>query len=117
AERLTACCSKLITRAPRKVTSGARYLRALNPLNHSYCARRNAVNRLKFKDTILSKGPDAMRPDYSIPAPWESPPAVINIHHKLGQERLTANPHELRQMAEKHEGSNTHSSTVYYTDG
>ncbi|KAG7173592.1 putative pol-like 37, partial [Homarus americanus] len=39
----------------------------------------DAVNRLELKDTILSKGPDTMSPDYSTPAPWESPPAVINI--------------------------------------
>ncbi|KAG7153414.1 hypothetical protein Hamer_G026929, partial [Homarus americanus] len=39
----------------------------------------DAVNRLKLKDTILSKGPDTMSPDYSTPALWESPPAVFNI--------------------------------------
>ncbi|KAG7171965.1 hypothetical protein Hamer_G000923, partial [Homarus americanus] len=39
----------------------------------------DAVNRLKLKDTILSKGPDTMSPDCSIPALWESPPAVFNI--------------------------------------
>ncbi|KAG7157183.1 putative pol-like 30, partial [Homarus americanus] len=39
----------------------------------------DAVNRLKLKDTILSKGPDTMSPDYSTPALWESSPAVFNI--------------------------------------
>ncbi|KAG7172481.1 RNA-directed DNA polymerase from mobile element jockey-like 9, partial [Homarus americanus] len=39
----------------------------------------DAVNRLKLKDTILSKGPDTMSPEYSTPAPWESPQAVFNI--------------------------------------
>ncbi|KAG7169518.1 putative RNA-directed DNA polymerase from mobile element jockey-like 55, partial [Homarus americanus] len=62
-ERLTACfATKLITRA----------------------RETDAVNRLELKDTTLSKGPDTMSPDYSTPAPWESPPAVFNI----GQEWL-----------------------------
>ncbi|KAG7178140.1 hypothetical protein Hamer_G003916, partial [Homarus americanus] len=56
-------------------------LRALN-LNRDktwlLCAT-DAVNRLKLKDTILSNGPDTLSPDYSTPAPWESPPVVFNI--------------------------------------
>ncbi|KAG7169778.1 putative pol-like 36 [Homarus americanus] len=64
-------------------------LRALN-LNRDVFNKKtwllcaaDAVNRLKLKDTILSKGPDTMSPDYSTPAPWESPPAIFNIY-KLG---------------------------------
>ncbi|KAG7174214.1 hypothetical protein Hamer_G003118 [Homarus americanus] len=56
-------------------------LRALN-LNRDVFNKKtwllcavDAVNRLELKDTILRKGPDTMSPDYSIPAPWESPPA------------------------------------------
>ncbi|KAG7157175.1 RNA-directed DNA polymerase from mobile element jockey-like 4, partial [Homarus americanus] len=56
-------------------------LRALN-LNRDVFNKKtrllcvaDAVNRLKLKDTILSKGPDTMSPNYSTPAPWESPPA------------------------------------------
>ncbi|KAG7154147.1 hypothetical protein Hamer_G026277 [Homarus americanus] len=96
AERLTACfATKLITRAREgDIKNGL--LRALN-LNRVVFNKKtwllcaaDAVNRLKLKDTILSKGPDTMSPDYSTPAPWESPPAIFNIlqtgtrnHHLL----------------------------------
>ncbi|KAG7174272.1 hypothetical protein Hamer_G003193, partial [Homarus americanus] len=60
-------------------------LRALN-LNRDVFNKKtwllcaaDAVNRLKLKDTILSKGSDTMSPDYGTPAPWGSPPAVFNI--------------------------------------
>ncbi|KAG7175482.1 hypothetical protein Hamer_G027446, partial [Homarus americanus] len=53
------------------------------------------VNRLKLKDIILSKGPDTMSPDYSTPAPWESPPAVFNIL-QTGTRTADCSPHELR---------------------
>ncbi|KAG7156444.1 putative pol-like 41, partial [Homarus americanus] len=76
-------CNKLITRARESdIKNGL--LRALN-LNRDVFNKKtwllcaaDAVNRLKLKDTILSKGPDTMSPDYSTPAPWESPPAVFN---------------------------------------
>ncbi|KAG7169433.1 RNA-directed DNA polymerase from mobile element jockey-like 6, partial [Homarus americanus] len=76
--------TKLITRARESdIKNGL--LRALN-LNRDVFNKKtwllcaaDAVNRLKLKDTILSKGPDTMSPDYSTPAPWESPPAVFNI--------------------------------------
>ncbi|KAG7175102.1 hypothetical protein Hamer_G026451 [Homarus americanus] len=85
AERLTACfATKLITRAREgDIKNGL--LRALN-LNRDVFNKKtwllcaaDAVNRLKLKDTILSKGSDTMSPDYSTPAPWESPPAIFNI--------------------------------------
>ncbi|KAG7162423.1 hypothetical protein Hamer_G007958, partial [Homarus americanus] len=74
AERLTACfATKLITRAREgDIKNGL--LRALN-LNRDVFNKKtwllcaaDAVNRLKLKDTILSKGPDTMSPDYSTPA-------------------------------------------------
>ncbi|KAG7162995.1 RNA-directed DNA polymerase from mobile element jockey-like 46, partial [Homarus americanus] len=81
-----------IRRARKTLITGAResdikngLLRALN-LNRDVFNKKTwllcaaeAVNRLKLKDTILSKGPDTLSPDYSTPAPWESPPAVFNI--------------------------------------
>ncbi|KAG7160423.1 RNA-directed DNA polymerase from mobile element jockey-like 33, partial [Homarus americanus] len=77
----------------------------------------DAVNRLKLKDTILSKGPDTISPDYSTPAPRESPPAVFNIL-QTGTRKADCNPHELRQIAERNMKALTpHNSTVYYTDG
>ncbi|KAG7163013.1 hypothetical protein Hamer_G002063 [Homarus americanus] len=69
-----------------------------------------------MKDTILSKGPDTMSPDYSTPAPWESPTAVFNIL-QTGTRKADCNPHELRQVAERNMKALTpHNSTVYYTD-
>ncbi|KAG7163784.1 putative Gag-Pol polyprotein-like 8 [Homarus americanus] len=77
----------------------------------------DAVNRLEMKDTILSKGPDTMSPDYSAPAPWESSPAVFNIL-QTGTRKADCNPHELRQVAERNMKALTpHNSTVYYTHG
>ncbi|KAG7166701.1 hypothetical protein Hamer_G010333 [Homarus americanus] len=70
-----------------------------------------------MKDTILSKGPDTMSPDYSTPVPWESPPAVFNIL-QTGAREADCNPHELRQVAERNIKALTpHNSTVYCTDG
>ncbi|KAG7156751.1 hypothetical protein Hamer_G006760 [Homarus americanus] len=60
----------------------------------------DAVNRLQLKDTILNKGPDTMSPDYSTPAPWESPSTVFNIL-QTGTRKADCNPHELRQVAER----------------
>ncbi|KAG7157989.1 hypothetical protein Hamer_G014858 [Homarus americanus] len=57
-----------------------------------------AVNRLEVKDTILSKGPDTMSPDYSTSAPWESPPSVFNIL-QTGTRKADCNPQELRQSS------------------
>ncbi|KAG7164174.1 hypothetical protein Hamer_G014310 [Homarus americanus] len=100
AERLTACfATKLITRAREgDIKNGL--LRALN-LNRDVFNKKtwllcaaDAVNRLKLKDTILSKGPDTMSPDYSTPAPWESPPAIFNIL-QTGTRKADCNPHEL----------------------
>ncbi|KAG7156187.1 putative RNA-directed DNA polymerase from mobile element jockey-like 56 [Homarus americanus] len=54
----------------------------------------DAVNRLKLKDTILSKGSDTMSPEYSTPALWEFPPAVFNIL-QTGTRKADCNPHEL----------------------
>ncbi|KAG7171583.1 hypothetical protein Hamer_G014719, partial [Homarus americanus] len=85
AELLTACfATKLITRAQESdIKNGL--LRAMN-LNRDVFNKKtwllsaaDAVNLLKLKDTMLSKEPDTMRPAYSTPAPWESPPAVFNI--------------------------------------
>ncbi|KAG7155556.1 hypothetical protein Hamer_G023859 [Homarus americanus] len=88
-----------------------------NEINYLRDRMADAVNRLKLKDTILSKGPDTMSPDYSTPAPWESPPAVINIL-QTGTRKAGCNPHELRQVAERNMKALTpHNSTVYYTDG
>ncbi|KAG7163030.1 hypothetical protein Hamer_G002082 [Homarus americanus] len=70
-ERLTACfATKLITRARESdIKNGL--LRALN-LNRDVFNKKtwllcaaDAVNRLELKDTILSKEPDTMSPDYS----------------------------------------------------
>ncbi|KAG7168478.1 hypothetical protein Hamer_G002546, partial [Homarus americanus] len=72
------------------------------------------VNRLKLKDIILSKGPDTMSPDYSTPAPWESPPAVFNIL-QTGTRTADCSPHELRQVAERNTKALTpHNSTVRF---
>ncbi|KAG7158062.1 putative pol-like 40, partial [Homarus americanus] len=98
-------------------------LRAVN-LNTDVCNKKtwllcatDAVNRLKLKDTILSKGSDTMSPENSTPAPWESPPAVFNIL-QTGTRKADCNPHELRQIAERNMKALTpHNSTVYYTDG
>ncbi|KAG7164024.1 putative RNA-directed DNA polymerase from mobile element jockey-like 53, partial [Homarus americanus] len=123
AERLTACfATKLITRA-RESDIKKGLLRALN-LNRNVFNKKtwllcetDAVNRLKLKDTILNKGPDTMSPDYSTPAPWESPPAVFNIL-QTGTRKADSNPHALRQVAERNMKVLTpHNSTVYYTDG
>ncbi|KAG7166424.1 hypothetical protein Hamer_G005523 [Homarus americanus] len=46
------------------------------------------ANRLAEHFAERSKGPDRMSPDYSTPAPWESPSSVFTFY-KLGQERLT----------------------------
>ncbi|KAG7165299.1 hypothetical protein Hamer_G007092, partial [Homarus americanus] len=116
AERLTACvATKLITRTRESdIKNGL--LQALN-LNRDLLCAADAVNRLKLKDTILSKGPDTMSPDYSTPAPWESPPAVFNIL-QTGTRMADCNPRELRQIAERNMKALTpHNSTVYYTDG
>ncbi|KAG7175249.1 RNA-directed DNA polymerase from mobile element jockey-like 14, partial [Homarus americanus] len=123
AERLTACfATKLITRAREgDIKNGL--LRALN-LNRDVFNKKtwllcpaDAVNRLKLEDTILSKGPDTMSPDYSTPAPWESPPAIFNIL-QTGTRKADCNPHELRQIAERNMKALTpHNCTVYYTDG
>ncbi|KAG7153572.1 hypothetical protein Hamer_G027256 [Homarus americanus] len=94
-ERLTACfATKLITRARESdIKNGL--LRALN-LNRDVFNKKtwllcaaDAVNGLVLKDTILSKGPNTMSPDYSTPAPWESLPAVFNIL-QTGTKRLTS---------------------------
>ncbi|KAG7171998.1 putative RNA-directed DNA polymerase from mobile element jockey-like 50, partial [Homarus americanus] len=84
-ERLTAClATKLFTRA-RESDIKTGLLRLLN-LNRDVFNKKTwllcgaeAINRPELKDIILSKGPDTMSPDYSTPAPWESPPAVFNI--------------------------------------
>ncbi|KAG7173596.1 hypothetical protein Hamer_G020233, partial [Homarus americanus] len=120
-ERLTACfATKLITRARESDIKNGRALNlnrdVFNMKTWLLCAAK-AVNRLESKDTILSKGPDTMSPDYSTPAPWESPPAVINIL-QTGTRKADCNPHELRQVAERNMKAVTpHNSTVYYTDG
>ncbi|KAG7163932.1 hypothetical protein Hamer_G014375 [Homarus americanus] len=84
-ERLTACfATKLITGARESdIKNGL--LRALN-LNRNVfnmktwlLSASDAVNLLKLKDTILSKGPDTMSPDYSIPAP----DAVVTLPQPL----------------------------------
>ncbi|KAG7157456.1 hypothetical protein Hamer_G005896, partial [Homarus americanus] len=111
------CVDKLKTYTWRQVSHlskpGAResdikngLLRALN-LNRDVFSKKtwllcaaDAVNQLELKDTILSKGPDAMSPDYSTPAPWDSPPAVFNIL-QTGTRKADCNPHELRQVAER----------------
>ncbi|KAG7157142.1 putative RNA-directed DNA polymerase from mobile element jockey-like 52, partial [Homarus americanus] len=93
-------------------------LRALNLNKKTWllCAA-DAVNRLKLKDTILSKGPDTMSPEYSTPAQWESLPAVFNIL-QTGTRKADCSPHELRQIAERNMKALTpHNSAVYYTDG
>ncbi|KAG7174289.1 hypothetical protein Hamer_G003221 [Homarus americanus] len=123
AERLTVCfATKLITRARESdIKNGL--LRALN-LDRDVFNKKtwllcavDAVNRLKLKDTILSKGRDTMSPDYSTPTPWESPPAIFNIL-QTGTRKADCNPHELRQVAERNMKALTpHNSTVYYTDG
>ncbi|KAG7174274.1 hypothetical protein Hamer_G003195, partial [Homarus americanus] len=70
-ERLTACfVTKLITSA-REVTSRMDSSDVFNKKTWLLCAV-DAVNRLKLKDTILSKGRDTMSPDYNTPAPWET---------------------------------------------
>ncbi|KAG7155185.1 RNA-directed DNA polymerase from mobile element jockey-like 48 [Homarus americanus] len=96
-ERLTTCfATKLITRARESdIKNGL--LRALN-LNRDCAA--DAVNRLELKDTTLRKGPDTMSPDYSTPAPRESPPAVINIL-QTGTRKADSNPHELQKVPER----------------
>ncbi|KAG7166466.1 hypothetical protein Hamer_G005575 [Homarus americanus] len=113
AERLTACfATKLITRSRESdVKNGL--LRALylnrdvfNKKTWLLCAS-DAVNRLELKGTILSKGPDTMSPDYSTPAPWESPPAVFNIL-QTGTRKADRNLHELRQVAERNMKVLTH---------
>ncbi|KAG7169759.1 RNA-directed DNA polymerase from mobile element jockey-like 1 [Homarus americanus] len=117
-ERLTACfATKLITRAREgDIKNGL--LRALN-LNRDVFNKKtwllcaaDAVNRLKLKDTILSKGPDTMSQDYSTPAPWEFPPAVFNIlqtgTRKADYSLLTcADEMQLRQQLSTDESRST----------
>ncbi|KAG7162404.1 hypothetical protein Hamer_G007934, partial [Homarus americanus] len=73
AERLTACFpTKLITSAREgDIKNGL--LRALN-LNRDVFNKKTC-----YCAQLTLKGPDTMSPDYSTPAPWESPPAVFNI--------------------------------------
>ncbi|KAG7157647.1 hypothetical protein Hamer_G024651, partial [Homarus americanus] len=67
--------------------------------------------------TRARESSDTISPDYSIPAPWESPPAIYNIL-KSGTSKADWNTHELRQVAERHMKAVTpHNSIVYYTDG
>ncbi|KAG7154797.1 hypothetical protein Hamer_G018530 [Homarus americanus] len=95
-------------------------LRALN-LNRDVFNKKtwlmcaaDAVNRLELKDTILSKGPDTMSPDYSTPAPQHP---IFNIL-QTGTRKADSIPHELRQVAERNMKALTpHNSAVYYTDG
>ncbi|KAG7166728.1 hypothetical protein Hamer_G010379 [Homarus americanus] len=123
AERLTACfATKLITRA-RECDIKNGLLRSLN-LNRDVFNKKkwllcsaDTVNRVKLKDTILSKGPDTMSPDYSTTVPWESAPTVCNIL-QTGTRKADCKPHELRQVAERNMKALTpHNSTVYYTVG
>ncbi|KAG7165021.1 hypothetical protein Hamer_G004770, partial [Homarus americanus] len=111
AERLTASfATKLITRARESgIKNGL--LQAMN-LNRDVFNKKHG-----YCEQLTFKGPDTMSPDYSTPAPWESPPAIFNIL-QTGTRKADCNPHELRQVAERNMKALTpHNSTVYYTDG
>ncbi|KAG7165882.1 hypothetical protein Hamer_G011780 [Homarus americanus] len=54
-----------------------------------------------------------MSPDYSTPAPWESPPAVFNIL-QTGTRKADCNPHELRQVAERNMKALTPNNSVLH---
>ncbi|KAG7172437.1 hypothetical protein Hamer_G029543, partial [Homarus americanus] len=115
AERLTACfATKLITWARESdIKNGL--LRALN-LNRDVLNKKawllcaaDAVNRLKLKNTIISKGPDT-RVQTTALQRRGSPRQQSSTFYKLGQERLTIAERNMKALT-------PHNSTVYYTEG